>query len=439
MDNVFGWLFCLMSFVVFWALLPKPGRTAAVLFAGFLVLLVHHVLSFVNIIYGPLIFAKYDAWGFHSFAARLAGDTEQLEWAIGTPMYKSLLMVIYDWFGASLWLGQSLSILCFSISAGVLIRLMRLLEVNNMVILGGALLLYGLTPSGLFYGSITLREPWMTMFFVLGSFWAVRGVQKQAGMDVAFACGCWLLMGLFHQVMMIYGFIIAFGLVSVHCFHWWRQQPGSDSGNAVRYPVYLAIFLQVILLLAAGLALFFLLPSSGGDNYFAMIFDSIPESVALYRGAGESSNPTTGYATTFSFVDWPNMILSVLRSYFYYMGWPVTGDYRLLSTPVLMVGGLLRLVGIFSLVLFWRKKVWKGNSDFIGWFVILGLYVSMTFLWNIGTTNHGQALRHHMMTDWILIAVIAVFAQLIWCQRKTQFTNQGVHSKEGRGFPGKEK
>jgi hypothetical protein len=33
----------------------------------------------------------------------------------------------------------------------------------------------------------------------------------------------------------------------------------------------------------------------------------------------------------------------------------------------------------------------------------------LSFTWSIGTTNHGQAFRHHVMTDWILILTTVVY------------------------------
>ena len=82
-------------------------------------------------------------------------------------------------------------------------------------------------------------------------------------------------------------------------------------------------------------------------------------------------------------------------SYFYYLGWPVTGDYTWAGTWVLMVGAVLRIAGLVLVAVFRIR-------DYRIW-ILLGLYFGLTLLWNVGTTNHGQALRHHFMTDWVLI------------------------------------
>ena len=59
----------------------------------------------------------------------------------------------------------------------------------------------------------------------------------------------------------------------------------------------------------------------------------------------------------------------------------------------------------------------------------LVVYFAMTLIWNIGTTNHGQALRHHMMTDWLLLLVLANFSQF-WWQRARSTKPQQMELKQ---------
>jgi hypothetical protein len=36
---------------------------------------------------------------------------------------------------------------------------------------------------------------------------------------------------------------------------------------------------------------------------------------------------------------------------------------------------------------------------------MLVLYFSMTLMWAVGTTNYGTAIRHHMLSWWIIVIV----------------------------------
>ena len=391
MDNVAGWGLVVASLVGFWLILPRPCRQIAPLAAGALVLLAHHVLGYINIVSGPLVFAKYDAWGFHLFAMKFANDPEALEWAVGTSIYKSLLLILYDWFGKSQWLGQNLSIFCFALSAAMLVRIAWRLNIKHMVTLALLILVYGLTPSGLIYGTIMLREPIMTLAFISGSALALVALEQQSRLALMAAATCWLCMGLFHQVVLIFA-LVASLIVIIGYFLWFGRVSGKGVEGRPGLPSGL---IPLGLFGLAGAGIFWLIPSTGGDNYFDMLFDSIPRSIALYRGASESSLPITGYATTFNFDNWLNTLGSLVVSYFYYLGWPVTGDYTWAGTWVLMVGAVLRIAGLVLVAVFRIR-------DYRIW-ILLGLYFGLTLLWNVGTTNHGQALRHHFMTDWVLI------------------------------------
>jgi hypothetical protein len=37
------------------------------------------------------------------------------------------------------------------------------------------------------------------------------------------------------------------------------------------------------------------------------------------------------------------------------------------------------------------------------WGLFLIIYFSMTFLWSTGTVNYGTSIRHHLLTNWIIV------------------------------------
>jgi hypothetical protein len=55
---------------------------------------------------------------------------------------------------------------------------------------------------------------------------------------------------------------------------------------------------------------------------------------------------------------------------------------------------------IFFSILFWFRA--EGIQRRI-WGLLLVIYFSMTFLWAIGTVNYGTSIRHHVLTNWIII------------------------------------
>ena len=59
---------------------------------------------------------------------------------------------------------------------------------------------------------------------------------------------------------------------------------------------------------------------------------------------------------------------------------------------ILLAGIVVNTPGIF------RER--KGGVVFI-----FLLYLGLTALWAMGTTNYGQGVRHHVLTNWMLVMV----------------------------------
>ena len=63
--------------------------------------------------------------------------------------------------------------------------------------------------------------------------------------------------------------------------------------------------------------------------------------------------------------------------------------------------GLLRvvfLVAAVAAVMGRRPRSPRGHG-----ILLLAIYVSLTCVWAVGTTNYGQAIRHHLLTKWIIL------------------------------------
>ena len=57
----------------------------------------------------------------------------------------------------------------------MLVRLVSLLDLGRFRI--GIILLFGLLPSAVIFMSVTLRESWQALFFLLSVYWAIRLVE----------------------------------------------------------------------------------------------------------------------------------------------------------------------------------------------------------------------------------------------------------------------
>jgi hypothetical protein len=61
---------------------------------------------------------------------------------------------------------------------------------------------------------------------------------------------------------------------------------------------------------------------------------------------------------------------------------------------------LLRFILILFSIISWYRV--KGLQRSI-WGLLLIIYFSMTLLWSTGTVNYGTSIRHHLLTNWIIV------------------------------------
>ncbi len=407
--NIGGWLFIMLAFVGFYLLWRKEGCSWHVLIAGVLAILAHQVLSALNILYGPFSFAELDAYSFHLHAIQRVDMPETKVWSIGSDIYKSLLSSTYEVFGKSLWVGQSFSIVFFALSCVLVMKLAKRYELNS-IFCGLALLLFGLLPSSLLFGSLTLRETFFTYFFLLGVYSGYQAIylenRRHQWLYCAGAMIAFILMGIFHMVLLIYAIAI-----SVSLFFIVYSQSASWKSMTIQF---------VTCLIVVAAAIFFVkeaLPVHVSDDYFAMLrvqvngeVVPIPQAISIYHQTANGTGATTQYNADLEFKTWGRMFLVFMYSYLFYLGWPLTGDYSQLSTWVLMAEALVRLLGFCAMFVAARQ-----NRQ---WYWLIFVYLSITFLWNIGTSNHGQALRHHFMTEWIPVLAICFVIQQIAIKKR---------------------
>ncbi len=403
MSNIGGWLFSAIAFIVFYFCWRKEGYSKSVLIAGCVAIFAHHVLSALNVLYGPFSFAQLDAYSFHLHGIQRVDIPETKVWSIGSDMYKSLLGTVYGIFGKSLWMGQTFSIVFFSLCCVLMMKFSKVMQLNALSC-SLVLLMLGLLPSSLLYGSFTLRETFFTSFFILGAYCAYISIYAQTRIKqwkfFSIAIAAFTLMGVFHMVLLMYAIVLSACLFIILCAQKaaWQKR----------------IFHFVIITVVVGILIWIVkeaLPVHISDDYFAMLriqvdgeVVPIPQAISIYHQSTNSIGATTQYDAALEFKTWGKMVFVFMYSYLFYIGWPITGDYSQLSTWVLMAEAIVRLLGIGAMFLLVRQnKQWQ-------WLIFI--YLTMTFLWNIGTSNHGQALRHHFMTEWIPVLALMSYAQI---------------------------
>jgi len=379
----------LLLFLMIW-LVPFCARefrnSGQLMLAYWFVIVLHQAVAFTNAFWFTTIGASADAVSFH----RMAMEVAQLGHVVfndGASFYYNMLGVVYWIFGPSLMLAQQLTILAFSISCVVLVKILCQLELSRHKV--SIFLAFGALPSMVFLGSVPLRESYQILFYMLVVYFGLKmhvtgGVNKYLIFMIISALG----MGLFHHALLVYAvFLIVLFLL-------WTHWPVSRLGNVKKVHV-LAVFTIPALMLGA--ASYAATNSVALSAFFNM---ELLETAAKYREYSPSTRATYGANIDLSS---PLMaIYSSLVMYIYYLFAPFPWQINNVLDVYASIESILRLVLICFAWKNWRNSYGAQRRQ-LG--LMLTLFFSMSFMWGMGTTNYGTAIRHNMLSWWILVIV----------------------------------
>jgi hypothetical protein len=131
----------------------------------------------------------------------------------------------------------------------------------------------------------------------------------------------------------------------------------------------------------------------------ALIGTDVLERITFYRERMVNwGSPRTDYGLFYDWTDWSHTVVTLGSIYLHYLFSPFDGITRWVDLYAVaeswMRFTLLAVVGIGFF------RIPRGERKLL--LLLLVFYLSLTLLWSMGTTNYGQALRHHTMTNWVL-------------------------------------
>ena len=165
-----GWLLILLSFYIV-IRFRKKWKDDNLTRALFFILVIHHVIALTNTYLFVIHDADADAHKFHRLAVEWSASGK-LSVTGGVEFYQQLLGIFYRIFSPSHLFGEELSIIAFLFSCLVLIKLIFLINLKKYQV--GLLLMFGLLPTNLVLCSVTLRESYQILFFMLAVYWGLR-------------------------------------------------------------------------------------------------------------------------------------------------------------------------------------------------------------------------------------------------------------------------
>jgi len=350
----------------------------------------HAALALLNSLAGPLPGAELDAAVFKSHGLDIA-MYEPLRVALGTGFIENLLAALHTLLGNSSLIGDAAAAFAFTLASVFFLRLLHLLEVRRYRL--WLVLAFGLWPTSLLFGSVTLREPFQLLAFTAMVYCALRparGSSRLGWLLAAAAAG--LALGMFHAAMLVYA-AIAVVLLAL-----WPSGRASAYGWRVRTAALAALAAVA----AVGVVGWPNLHIRPGDDLFALAQRDVVHSLKTYRAGVASGEPRSAYGVDLEYTSVPAFAGSLGSLYAHYLfapfPWQISAPRDLLAAAE----SLLRLVLLVLAVRMLWRGVPPGRRTVA---LLLLLYAGMTLTWTLGTTNYGQALRHHLLSNWLLLLI----------------------------------
>jgi len=367
-----GWLLMLFSFsiVLMWKSIRDDTK---LVLAIWFCLAVHHAAVSLNM-------DIPDAASFHGNAISLVHlSSEQYRLTSDTDgavdNYIHFLGVFYRVFGASLLFGRELSVLAFVLSCVVLVKLVEHLDLRRFRV--GIVLFYGLLPSNVIFMSVTLRESWQALFFLLSVYWTIRLWKWPGILNVLFLIISALCMSMLHPGMAAYTMYMI--VISLYWGIFSRKK-------SVRWARHLR-FLFVGLLVAC---VIISLQKMG-------LFITLREGLEVAEETRHALLSYEDVRTKYSFILDTSSVLGIVTTvpmvFAEYMFVPFPWQVENVKDIYALLESILRFVLLFFAIFSWRRSSGEARSCYS--FLLIAV-LGMELMWALGTANWGTAARHHV-------------------------------------------
>ena len=389
---IFGLFVITLSYGVSF-LFPKEIR------GSFFIVLSLHALIILFYAYSgvDLIGATEDADSFYKHAVERSSDIGNLNWNInslsnGHDFFKNIHAILQHYFsGPEKIISYSTTLLAWSLCALILVKLyLSICQEDNK----GAIVvtyIYALTPSILIFNSYLLREVWMSLIIFSIVYLALKvSSHSKKLLNVSLIIFLTLICILLHRYMVV----IIINLLAVILLY--------DAINKYTwYPFNNIKLLSYLSVLLIGIFVVFNMEL---DSVKYIIRNGIIGSIDQYMielvgGHGDGAPPArTTYGKTFD----KGNLFSIVNVFLSYQFMPYPWKVSSIIDLAPLFENFLR-GGFVILFIINRKRLsitQKMNVD-----MIFLIWLSVEFIWSIGTINWGTAYRHHTVVYGLLVLV----------------------------------
>jgi hypothetical protein len=357
-------------------------------------IVLHHAVAFLNVYVGSVIGAEQDARSFHFLGEAASSELERGFWGTPRVAYTNSLGFFYHAFGASFLLGGELSVLAFTLSCVVLVKLVDLLDLGRFRV--GIVLFYGLLPSAVIFRSVTLRESWQALFFLLSVYWAVRLWKRPGILIFSFMLMSAFCMATLHGGLKVYAIFLI--LTSIY----WGIV-GRKKGVRLAWHVRF---------LFAGLLIACVIMLSQKIGWYMSVRQGL-EGVESFRQNAATIHGRTTYGIMLDTSSVLGLVKTIPMIFVQYMFAPFPWQVGNVKDIYALLESMLRIMFLIFAVSSWRRSSGEVRS-YYGFLLII--YLGMEFMWALGTINWGTATRHHVL-GYSVIVLLGVPGFILFMQK----------------------
>jgi hypothetical protein len=423
LENIF---LVLVSYALILLVNRKTNSESAVLLL--VILTFHHVVAYLFAFYLSRPQNEVDPAGF----MRLAHDCSDLGYCgyLGQHLYANYLAKVLE-FGGSLYFVYLLNVLFFVISIYFFLGIAEQFRLKGNR--KAYLILYGMWPSVVYFTTLHYREPFELYLLIAGVYLGLSGSKSDSFFRMLASMLLLLLMGAFHIKGLIYLSPIIFLILVSH-----------------RLPLSVfSIGKKIVLLIIMCVGVYFAqsmyisnIKMAFGSNLATPVEKKVTEKIESTKSTNDRNNKTGRIINKTkrpayeknkiqripeaSIIDKFMWKVTRYRRALFRDGVPGTvfissisgrsilifiGSYILVYLEYLFSPFIFQLSSFYSLlayaesvlriILFISALVMlKRNTQTRILFII---YILITAMWAIGVVSYGAGIRHHIMTNWILV------------------------------------
>lgn len=379
----------------------------------------HHAVAIGNGFFGPLPGGDTDALVFQQLAKEWV-HSGTWTFALGSRFYVQFLGTLYRFTGTSFFAGCEISVLFFIFSCWLLVKIMELLSIpqNAMWLV---ILFFGCLPPVLVFTSVPLRDI-HELFFLLSAVYCGLRFHLYKHNIMAILCICSAgLMGIFHTGLFVYSAFAILLLLTAHI----STQTIRIKNLSLTKTQCLGISL-VTFAIIAGIFWFALVGGDYRQQYINISSTGIGNFLNSYHETARSAN-IESRANYYVAIDENNRLsvfTGLIQLYAHYMFGPFPPEVTSFKDIYAVIETVCRVVLLVSIFSTWFTRDMLNRSLYR---VLMILYFTMTMLWATGTMNYGTAIRHHIITNWILyvlgLPILVKYTNIYKCASNNTLIN----------------